>query len=110
MMRPYPAGGWGREMGGNDHDGAIRESLKEALPGCSRHLRIDAETAVEPRFGALQRRMHDIAAEDRRSAPRSYDNADMTGCVPRSRLDPDIVINSIVCGDQLGLTTVHDRQ
>ena len=38
----------------------IGKGLEEAPPGRSRHFCVDAEAAVKPRFGALQRRMHDV--------------------------------------------------
>ena len=53
VMRPYPAGGGGREMRGDHHDGAIRERLEEAPPSSPRHLRVDAKAAVELRLGTL---------------------------------------------------------
>ena len=51
-------------MSGDDHCGAIGEGLKEPLPRRARHLRVDAKAAVELGLGALQRRVHDVAAED----------------------------------------------
>ena len=57
VLRSYPSGSWGREMSGDDHDRAIGEGLEEAPPYRSRRFRVDAEAAVELRFGALQRRM-----------------------------------------------------
>ena len=53
VMRPYPTGAWGREMSRDDHHRAIGESLEEAPPCRARGFRVDAEAAVELRFGAL---------------------------------------------------------
>ena len=64
VMRPYPTSARGREMSGDDHHRAIGESLEEAPPCRTRGFRVDAEAAVELRFGALQRRMHDIAVQN----------------------------------------------
>src|ERR1700746_485157 len=92
VMRPYPAGARGREMSGNKHCGAIGEGLKETPPCRARHFRIDTKAAVELRFGALQRRMHDIAAQDHGCLRRPHHDAYMTGRVPRPRLDPYVVV------------------
>src|SRR6516162_11442860 len=63
VVRSYPTGGRGREMSGDDHHRAVGEGLEET-PACrARHFRVDAKTAVELGFGALQWRMHDIAAQ-----------------------------------------------
>jgi hypothetical protein len=59
-------------------------------------FRVDAETAVELGFGALQRRMHDIAAKDDGCLRRPHHDADMAGCVPRPRLDPYVVVEGVV--------------
>ena len=109
VMRPYPTGARGREMSGDDLHRAIGESLEEAPPCRTRGFRVDAEAAVELRFGALQRRMHDIAAKDDGCLRRPHHNADMAGCVPRPRLDPYAVVEGVVRGDEVGLATVHDR-
>ena len=65
IMRPYPARGRRREMGWYDHHRAIGKGMEEALPCRARHFRVDAKTAVQLGFSALQRRMHDITAENR---------------------------------------------
>src|SRR5712671_2596961 len=109
VMRPYPSGSWGGEMSGDDHDWAIDEGLKEAPPCRSRRLCADAETAVELRLGALQRRMHDIATQDHACSLRAHHDTDVTGCMPRPRLDPYAVVEGVGRSDQLGLATVHDR-
>ena len=64
VLRPYPTGGRGRKVGGDDHDRSIGKGLDEPPPCRARHFRVDAKAAVELGFGALQRRMHDIAAQD----------------------------------------------
>src|ERR1700758_5121288 len=64
VARSYPTGARGREMSGDDHRRAIGEGLEEAPACCARHFGIYAEAAVELGFSALQRRMHDIAAQD----------------------------------------------
>ena len=40
---------------------------EEAPPRRSRHFCVDAEAAVKPRFGALQRRMHDVLPASERA-------------------------------------------
>jgi hypothetical protein len=52
-IRPYPTGGWGWEMSGDDHDRSIGKGLKETPPRRARSCRVDTKTAVERRFGAL---------------------------------------------------------
>ena len=69
-------------MSGNDHDRAIDEGLEEAPPCRSRRLGVDAEAAVELRLGALQRRVHDIATQDRGCSLSAHHDADVTGCMP----------------------------
>src|SRR6516165_2786343 len=99
VVRSYPAGARGREMSGDDHHRAIGEGLEEA-PACrARHFGIYAEAAVELGFGALQRGMHDIAAQDHRCLRGPRHDADMAGCVPRPRFDPYVVVERIICGD-----------
>src|SRR5437870_2482856 len=78
FVRPDPTGGRGGEMSGNDHGRAIGEGFEEAPPCRSRHFRVDAKAAVELRLGALQRGMHDVAAQDHGCLPRANDDADMT--------------------------------
>jgi hypothetical protein len=51
-------------MAGDDHDGAIGEGLQKPSACRPGSLRIDAEAAVELRVGALERCMHDVAAQD----------------------------------------------
>ena len=64
VVRSYPTGARGREMSGDDHHWTIGEGLEES-PACrARQYRVYAEAAVELGFGALQRRVHDIAAQD----------------------------------------------
>ena len=110
IMRPYPTGAWGREMSGDDHHWAIGEVLEQS-PACrARHFRIYAKTAVELGFGALQRRMHDITAQDHGCLRGPRHDADMSGCVPRPGLDPYVVVKRIIRGNDLGLATLHDRQ
>src|SRR5215471_10025309 len=110
VVRSYPPGARGREMSGDDHRRAIGESLEEP-PACrARHFGIYAEAAVELGFGALQRGMHDIAAQDDGCVRGPRHDADMAGCVPRPGLDPYVVVKRIIRGDELGLATLHDRQ
>src|SRR5215831_291962 len=110
VARSYPTGARGREMSGDDHRRAIGESLEEP-PACrARHFGIYAEAAVELGFGALQRGMHDIAAQDDGCVRGPRHDADMAGCVPRPGLDPYVVVKRIIHGNQLGLATVHDGQ
>jgi hypothetical protein len=52
-IRPYPTGGWGWEMSGDDHDRSIGKGLKETPPCRARSCRVDTKAAVELRFGAL---------------------------------------------------------
>src|SRR5215472_7088592 len=61
VMRPYPTGGGGREMSGDDHHGTISKGLEETSPCCACRLGVNTEAAVELGFGALQRRVHNIA-------------------------------------------------
>jgi hypothetical protein len=49
-------------MSGDDHHGTIGKGFEETSPCCACHLGVNTEAAVELGFGALQRRMHDIAA------------------------------------------------
>src|SRR6266478_1773139 len=86
----------GSGMSGNDHDRAIGEGLEEAPPCRSRRFRVDAEAAVELRLGALQRRVHDIATQDRGCSLRAHHDADVAGCMPRPRLDPYTVVEGVV--------------
>jgi hypothetical protein len=88
VVRSYPTGSWAREMSKNDHDRAIGEGLEEASPCRSRRFLVDAEAAVEPRLGALQRRVHDVATQDYGCSLRPHDDTNVTGCVPRPQLDP----------------------
>src|ERR1700736_6762795 len=64
VMRPYPTGGRGWEMSGDNHDRSVGKGLEEAPPCRTRRFRVDAKTAVELGLSALQRRMHDIAAQN----------------------------------------------
>ena len=82
VMRPYPTGGRGREMSGDHHDRAIGEGLEETSPCRACPLRVDAKAAVELGFGTLQRRVHDVAAQDHGRLRRTHHDADMAGCVP----------------------------
>src|SRR5438477_1973865 len=101
VVRSYPTGARGREMSGDDHHRAIGEGLEES-PACrARHFRVYAEAAVELGFGALQRRMHDIAAQDHGCLRGPRHDADMAGGVSRPRLDPYVVIKRIIRGDEL---------
>src|SRR5215472_12044164 len=110
VARSYPTGARGREMSRDDHRRAIGEGLEEA-PACrARRFGIYAEAAVELGFGALQRGVHDIAAQDHGCLRGPRHDADMAGCVPRPRLDPYTVVERIIHGNQLGLATVHDGQ
>jgi hypothetical protein len=84
VMRPYPIGSRGREMSGDHHDGAIGEGLEEAPPCRSRRVRVDAEAAIELRLGALQRRMHDITAQDHGCMRRPNDARGRREKSPRS--------------------------
>src|SRR6516162_10752649 len=105
VVRSYPTGARGREMSGDDHHRAIGEGLEES-PACrARHFRVDAEAAVELGFGALQRRVHDISAEDDGCLRRPHNDTDMAGCVPRPWLDPYVIVKDVVGRDQLGLAT-----
>jgi hypothetical protein len=45
-------------------------------------FRVDAKAAVELGFGTLQRRVHDVAAQDHGRLRRTHHDADMAGCVP----------------------------
>src|SRR5262249_30589527 len=105
-----PTGGRGRKMAGDDHDGAIGEGLQKAPACCARSLRIDAKAAVELRLGALKRRMHDIAAQEHGCPRWSGNDADVGWRVSGPWLDPYAVVEGIVAGHQLRLTTLHDRQ
>ena len=82
VMRPYPTGGRGREMSGDHHDRAIGEGLEETSPCRTCPLRVDAKAAVELGFGTLQRRVHDVAAQDHGRLRRTHHDTDMAGCVP----------------------------
>ena len=110
VMRSYPARGWGWEVTGDNHDWAIGEGLEEPPAGRSRRVRVNAKAAVELWRGALQRGMHDIATQDHGCSLRLHNDTDVAGGVPWPRLDPYVVIEGIVRGDQLGLATVHDRE
>ena len=59
-------------------------------------FRVYAEAAVELRFGALQRRMHNIAAQDHGCLRGPRHDADVAGCVPRPGLDPYVVFKPII--------------
>ncbi len=109
-MRPYTSGGWRWEMSRNDHYVSISEALEEPPPGRSSHFRVDAKAAVELRLGTLQSGMHDVATQDHGCSLRTHQDADVTGCVPRPRLDPYTVVKGKVGGNQLSLATLHDRQ
>src|SRR6516165_12459523 len=110
VVRSYPAGARGREMSGDDHRRAIGEGLEEA-PACrARQFRVYSEAAIELGLGALQRGVHDIAAQHHGCLRGPRHDADMAGCVPRPRLDPYVVVERIICGDELGLASLHDRQ
>ena len=50
-MRPYPTGGRGWEMSGDNHDRPIGEGLEETSPCRACPLRVDAKAAVELGFG-----------------------------------------------------------
>ncbi len=110
FMRPDPTSGRGGEMRRNDHGRAIGEGFEKAPPCRSRDFRVDAKAAIELRLGALQRRMHDVAAQDHRCLPRPDDDTDMTGGVPRPRVYMHVVVKGVVGGDQFRLATLHDRQ
>src|SRR6516162_523631 len=109
-LRPYPTGGRRREVGGDDHDRSIGKGLDKPQPCRACHFCVDAKAAVELGFGALQRRVHDIAAQDHGWLRRPHRDANMAGCVARPWLDPHVVVEDVVGGDQLGLATLHDRQ
>ena len=53
-MRPDPAGGRSREMGGDDHDRSIGKGLEKTPPCLARHFRVDAKAAVELGFALLR--------------------------------------------------------
>src|SRR3974377_2456226 len=88
VMRPYPTGGRGWEMSRDNHDRSVGKGLEETPPCRTRRFRADAKTAVELGLSALQRRMHDIAAQDDGCLRRPYQDTDMAGCVPLPWLCP----------------------
>src|SRR5262245_17769383 len=97
-------------MARDDHNGAIGEGLQKALACCPRGSCIDAKAAVELWLGALKRRMHNIATQDHGCPRRSRNDAHVAWCVSRPGLDPYAVVEGIVAGHQLRLTTLHDWQ
>ena len=97
-------------MSGNDHGRAIGERFEEAPPCRSRRFWVDAKAAVELRLGALQRCVHDVAVQDHGCLPRANDNTDMTGGVPRPRVDAHVVVKGVVGVDQFRLATLHHWQ
>src|SRR5262249_16056101 len=106
VMRPYPTRSRGGKMSGDDHHGAIGEGFEEAPPCRARRSRVDAKAAVELGFGALQRRMHDIAAQDHGCSRRPHHDTHVAGRVPGPGLDPYVVVEGVTRCDQFGLATV----
>ena len=68
------------------------------MPRRPRHFRVDAEATIELRLGALQRGMHNVAAQDYRCAFRPHHDTNITRGVPRPRLVNETVAAGVVGG------------
>src|SRR5580704_8005963 len=97
------------EVRSKDRHWTVGVALEEFATRPTRHLTFPIEPAIPLRMNALHRMMHQVTGNHRLLASRGDSHAEMAGSMSGSRLEPDLVADSMGIFDQIDQTCVDDR-